>query len=299
MKRMMIIGGSGLLGSHLVNRAKNEYEVVATFNGHSIEIEKARSIPLDITDQEETENMVNQEKPDFIILSAAQRNVDFCEKNPEIANKVNIEGARNVAKAAEIIQTKLVYLSTDLVFDGEKESYLEGDDTNPINHYGMTKLGGEIEVQDACGDYAIARVSVLYDWNLYEHNTNFIAWILDNLKKGKPLALFTDQFRNATYVKNACDALIAICKKDEKGIFHVAGKRCVDRHYMGKKVAEIFDFDFDLITTTTSEESDWQAKRPKKCCLVPDKMENVLGVKSISLEEGLLAMKTEMDNSAK
>ena len=249
---------------------------------------------MDITHRSTTKNIIMKERPDYIILTAAQRNVDYCERNRKEVNKINVNGPRNVALASKEVKAKLIYLSTDLVFNGSKKGFVEEDGTNPLNHYGTTKLLGEKEVSNILDDYAIARVSVLYDWNPFDHTTNFIAWIHDGLSKGKIMELFTDQFRNATYVKNACDALLNICMKDEKGIFHVAGRNCLNRHSIGLKVAEIFGFDKSLITTTTSDKSDWLAVRPKKCCLITDKMENKLGVKSMSIEEGLTSMKAEL-----
>ncbi len=295
MEKALVVGGSGLLGGHLIEAAKNEYEVIATFKDHPFEIGGCRNVCLDITDRNKTEKVIIKEKPDLIILTAAQRNVDYCEKNPDEAGKVNAEGARNVAVASEKVHAKLIYLSTDLVFDGTKTSYVEDDETHPVNHYGRTKLEGEQEVMNACKDAAIARVSVLYGWNIFDHTFNFVAWVYDNLKQGKKLELFEDQFRNATYVKNACHALLNIYKNDEKGVYHVVGKNCVNRYYIGMKVAEIFELDENLITSCDSDESDWFAKRPKRCCLDPEKMEKKLDIESMSLEEGLSAMRAEKE----
>lgn len=294
LEKLIIVGGSGLLGGHLIQQAKNEFEVVATFKDHPFEMEGCRSLYLDITDYDKIESTIMKESPDLIILTAAQRNLDYCERNKREVNRINVDGARNMAMASKKIGAKLIYLSTDMVFDGTKERYHENDATNPINHYGKTKLEGEREVVKALDDFAIARVSVLYDWNLFEHTFNFVTWVYEGLKEGKPLKLFSDQYRNVTYIKNTCEALLSICKKDEKGIFHVVGKNCVSRQYIGKKVAETFGFDEGLIKTSTSDDFDWLAKRPKKCCLNVEKMEKRLGVKSMSIEEGLAAMKAEV-----
>ena len=290
----MIVGGSGLLGGHLIQFAKNEFELVATFNSHPFEMEGCRSIYMNIKDCDKTKSAIIKERPDLVSLTAAQRNVDYCERNHDEVRKVNVEGARNVALASKEVEAKFIYLSTDLVFDGTRKRYDEDDETNPLNHYGKTKLEGENEVSNAKEDSAIARVSVLYDWNLFDHTFNFVAWVYNNLKRGKQMRLFTDQYRNATYIKNACEALLGIYKRDEKGVFHLAGKNCVNRHYIGKKVAEIFGFDDDLISTCTSDEGDWLAKRPKRCCLSVEKMEKQLCIKSMSIEEGLAAMKARI-----
>jgi dTDP-4-dehydrorhamnose reductase len=289
----MVIGGSGLLGGHLAIQAKNRYNVVATFNSHPLEIQGCKCIELDITRAEKTESIIKKEQPDFIILSSALRNVDFCENNKEKTSSVNVVGARNVAVASNSVHAKLIYLSTDMVFDGKKGYYKEEDSPNPKNHYGQTKLEGEREVEGALEDYVIARVSVLYHWNMFTHTTNFVEWIYRNLKAGKPLSLFSDQFRCVTFIENANDALLGIWEKDERGIFHVVGKDCISRDAVGLELAEVFGFDCDLISKTSWEEGEWQAHRPKRLCLDASKMESRLGIRPMSLREGLLKMKDE------
>jgi dTDP-4-dehydrorhamnose reductase len=291
----MVVGGSGLLGGHLAMFASNRYDVCATYLGHPVKIPGCRTVFMDITDPQNTKDLIMEFSPDCVVLSAAQRNVDFCQKNQELVSKINVEGARNVALASKDVKAKLIYISTDLVFDGEKGQYKEGDGTNPVNFYGLTKLKGEQEVTNILDDCAITRVSVLYDWNLFEHTTNFISWLYDNLRSGKSLSLFTDQFRNATYIKNACEAILQILKKNKKGIFHIAGKFCENRYDMGLSVAETFGFDIDLISESESDTGDWIAKRPGRCCLDVGKMESELGIKPMSVEEGLRAMKDEKE----
>ena len=138
----MIIGGSGLLGGHLAQFAKGEYEVVATYYNHTIEIPGLRALNMNITDSQKTMDIIGREKPDYIVLSAAQRNVDFCEAHQEEVSRINVAGAKNVAFASNKVQAKLIYISTDLVFDGTLSMYKESDKTNTVNHYGRTKLEG-------------------------------------------------------------------------------------------------------------------------------------------------------------
>ncbi|UCF08999.1 MAG: NAD(P)-dependent oxidoreductase [Thermoplasmata archaeon] len=295
VEKLMIVGGSGLLGGHLIDFAQDEFVVWATFNSHPFERKGCKTIPMDITDARSCEKSIIRIKPDFIILTAAQRNVDYCEKNQSEVWRINVEGPKNVVAAAKKVGAKMIYLSTDLVFDGESEHYVEDDRANPINLYGRTKFEGEREVAANMDDCAIARVSVLYDWNPFHHTFNFGAWVYDSLRQGREMALFTDQFGNATYIKNACEALVSMYKSDEKGVFHVAGKHCVDRYSIGLQVADVFGFDRDLISATTSDKGDWFAQRPKKCCLDVEKMEKRLGIPAMSIEEGLLAMRDELE----
>jgi dTDP-4-dehydrorhamnose reductase len=143
LKKLLIIGASGLLGGHLAQFAKGDYEIVATYYDHPFNLQGIRTLKMDITDSQKTKDIIGKEEPDFIVLSAAQKNVDFCETHQEEACRINVEGAKNVAVASDKVHAKLIYISTDLIFDGTLGSYKESDPTNPVNHYGKTKLEGE------------------------------------------------------------------------------------------------------------------------------------------------------------
>ena len=118
--------------------------------------------------------------PDIVIHAAAFTNVDDCEKNKDRAFAVNVQGTRNIADAVEKIGAKVVYISTDFVFDGKKGMYKEIDSTKPINYYGITKLNGERIVDKLLDDYIIARTSVLYGWNPFSQN--FATWLINQLE---------------------------------------------------------------------------------------------------------------------
>lgn len=159
MERILITGGSGLLGSKVVKLAEKSFEVIPTHNTRSFFKD---SVIMDITNCERAFHVVAKIKPDVVMHPAAQTRVDQCEKDREGAWKVNAEGTKNVALACGKINAKLIYVSTDYVFDGEKGLYVESDEPNPVNYYGLTKLKGEKFVRENCQEYAITRTSVLY-----------------------------------------------------------------------------------------------------------------------------------------
>jgi dTDP-4-dehydrorhamnose reductase len=131
-------------------------------------------------------------KPDITIHTAAETNVDKCETQKELSWKINVEGTRNIAEACKKLGAKLVYVSTEYVFDGEKGSYVEEDKPNLINHYGTTKLEGENQIVSRCKDYAILRTSVIYGWHPWKQN--FATWMINSLK--------LDSFESVEFIKN-------------------------------------------------------------------------------------------------
>ena len=121
-----------------------------------------------------------------------------CEVDREGAWRTNALGPKNVASAARISAAKLIYVSTDYVFDGERGMYREDDPTSPINYYGESKLAGERFVQEICQDYVIARTSVLYGWNPVRQN--FVTWAVDEMKKGNRINIVNDQYTSPTLI---------------------------------------------------------------------------------------------------
>ena len=163
--RVLVTGASGLLGSRVARLALKKHDVWAGYSGNPVEVEGVEARQFDISNREQVFRTVRESEADAVIHCAAMTNVDDCERFPEKAFAVNGLGTENVAMAAREIGAKLVYVSTDYVFDGKKQgAYSEGDAVNPLNNYARSKLRGELGARIA-GNWAVARVSVLYGWN--------------------------------------------------------------------------------------------------------------------------------------
>lgn len=267
--KILLTGGSGLFGQAFIDLVKKTYELYATYNQNPLNFENA--LQLDITDVEQVKKVIEKIKPDVIVHSAAFTNVDKCEIEKEKACETNAKATENIAKIADKINAKLIYISTDYVFDGEKGLYKEEDKTNPINYYGLTKLEGEKAVIKHCNDYVIARTSVIYGMN----KKNFATWVIDELKNGRQINIITDQWVSPTLNIDLAEQILALIEKDEKGIFHTAGGERISRYDFVMKLAEIFGFDKSLINPITSDKLNWIAKRPKDSSLDVSKISNI------------------------
>ena len=204
--KVMIIGGTGLLGKDLVREWSGD-EVLAL-----------GSRDVDIRDATRLREIVGKERPQWIVLAAAYTDVDGCESNPERAFAVNRDGAANMAQAAKTFGAKLLFLSSDYVFDGKKSSpYEAGDQRNPQGVYGKSKAEAEVLLLEILPDVCIARTSWLFGMG----GKCFPDTILKLAASRPALDVVNDQRGCPTYTVDLARAIIELCRKDASGIVHV------------------------------------------------------------------------------
>ena len=287
MEKVLITGASGLLGGKLVNVLSKLYEVIPT---HRTEALHPNSIRMNISDRDEVFNVLSQLHPDTVIHTAAETNVDKCETNKEWAWNVNAAGTRNIAEACSKIGAKLVYISTDYVFDGEKGLYSEEDEANPINYYGVTKLKGEDFVKQFCEDFIITRTSVLYGW--HHKKLNFATWVIDSLRSRRRISVAEDHYNSPTLADDLAEMIRRLVRSNASGVYHTAGGQRVSRYNLALKIAEIFDLNTSFLEPVKmSNLKAWVAKRPRDSSLSLEKIRKEVGIEPLSLDEALKKMR--------
>lgn len=288
-ERLLVTGASGLLGNKTVKIAEGKFNVVALHNTKPM---SPSSLKLDITDQKMVSELFKHHRPRAVIHTASETNVDKCETQKEHAWKTNVEGTRNVAKACNEAHAKLVYISTDYVFDGEKGNYNEEDKPTPISYYGLTKLEGENQVIENCRDYAILRTSVIYGWHPWKQN--FATWVINQLRQEKNITVVGDHYNTPTLADNLAEMSIEIVQKDFKGMYHASGSERISRYEFAVQIAKTFQLNPNLIRPIKMKElTAWIAKRPKDSSLNTDKIRKQLKTKPLNITEGLHRMKQE------
>lgn len=280
----LLVIGCGLLGSKLINLVKEKYKTFATYNKELSAIKDVDFFQLNINDKKNVMDVIKKVQPDYIIHTAALTNVDECETNRELAYKTNVDGTRNVALASIEVNARLIYISTDYVFDGVKGRYKEEDKPDPVNYYGLTKLKGEEVVKEICSNWIIARTCALYGLE----KKNFVTWIIDELKNGRNINVVTDQFITPTYNLDISQQILELIRKGNKGIFHTAGSERISRYNFALKIAEIFDLDRNLINPVKMEHLNWIAKRPGDSSLNTEKISKIK--KPLNVAESLNIM---------
>ncbi|MCJ7631866.1 dTDP-4-dehydrorhamnose reductase [Candidatus Bathyarchaeota archaeon] len=280
-----------MLGNKIVELTKNDYTVTPI---HKTKPLHSNSLKLDITDAIEVLNLLGKLKPDAVVHTASETNVDKCEIEKEQAWKINVEGTRNIAEACQEVNAKLVYISTDYVFDGEKGLYDEEDKPNPVNYYGLTKLEGEKQVIEHCENYAILRTSVLYGWHPWKQN--FATWIINKLRQQQEITVVEDHYNTPTLADNLAEIAVEAAKRDLRGLYHASGCERISRYEFAKQIAKTFDLNSDLIEPVKmSQITAWIAKRPKDSSLNTGKIQKQLKTKPLNITEGLNKMKQELE----
>ena len=294
-KKMLVIGGTSLLGYKLLSNT-NDFEIYASYNKNLINLKNVETLKIDITNIKNCEKILNL-KPDIIINTAAITNVDYCEKFERNAFDVNVTGTKNIAEIAEKLGSKLIHISTDAVFSGDKKFYVEEDKPNPISVYGKTKLESE-KIVSKVNDSVILRPSVLFGWVPFEYvktidesrkTMNFGLWVIDQLYKNNKISIVNDQINTPTLADNLAENIIEIIKKDLTGIFHLSGLSCISRLDFSKKIAKTFGYSDNLISSISSEKLKQIAPRTLESCLNCDKIVQN-GVNLLNIDQSIEKM---------
>jgi dTDP-4-dehydrorhamnose reductase len=202
----MIVGATGLLGKGLMRTWKDD-EIVGLGSGD-----------VDIRDEQRVREVVGTKRPDWIVLAAAYADVDGCERNQGLAFAVNRDGAVHVAEAAKVVGAKLLFVSSDYVFDGKKTTpYETGDPRNPHSVYGRSKAEAEVRLLEVSKHVCIARTS----WLFGVGGKCFPDTILKLAVTRKSLDVVDDQRGSPTYSIDLAKSIMALCRKDARGIVHV------------------------------------------------------------------------------
>ncbi len=286
MEKLLILGGTGLVGSTLIDYALQKFQIHITNNQNENNFKQIPSTAIDfLTETEKLINFIKFFNPDYIVHTVAFPSVDFCETNHEQANLLHVKVTKKIALASKEINAKLIFLSTDAVFNGKKnKKFVESDIPNPINFYGKTKLKAEKNVLSVSNSNVVLRTAVIYGWHKKSRFTN---WILSYLKKGNIVEPVIDQYNTPTLIDDLVTVIIKILKNNYSGLFHATGKSCINRYEFALKLAEHFNFNLDLIKPVTSKQKKQLAPRPEGSCLNSSKLENLIQFKFKKIDEGI------------
>ena len=230
---------------------------------------------IDIREEKETVEKIGELRPDVIINAAAFTRVDDCESQTDQAFAVNAEGTRHVALAALRCQAKVVYLSTDYIFDGKKnEPYLEGDPPQPLNAYGRSKWKGEEYVRALLKRWLIVRTQWLYG----KHGNNFVTSLLNQARKKDELRIVDDQVGSPTYSVDLSKILAALIQKEAEGVFHVANSGTCSWYEFGKAILQLSGLGKIRATPISSQELKKPATRPSYSVLGCQKLTAAVGL---------------------
>ena len=292
--KLLVLGGSGLIGHAIVKKSKNEFDVLTTYYRNSVAIDNVNSFECYFpNDLDKLEEVVKKEKPDVIVNTIGYSNIDFCESNKNNTEMLHVETTERICNICESNDSKQIFLSSDYVFDGEKGDYSENDIPNPVNFYGLSKLKAEqLILKNPIN--TVIRTSVIYDW---DYRARFFNSVIKNLQNNQEFKATTDVYNSVTLLDNLVESIFKVIKLDQNGIFHVVDSTCMNRYEFAKIIAKKFQLDEKLIkTVSVQDDSKNIAKRPKNACLNNSKAKKELGLNFGTIEEGvnMVFMKSQL-----
>lgn len=292
-----ITGASGMLGTALVRHFSKSYKVFATSRSKGVE---GRGIEWDcfnLTNIELLNKWLNKIKPDIVIHCAAIVNVDACEGNVDLATALHFETTKVISDYLDHNNGRLIYISTDSVFDGEKQgAYSEADTVNPLNIYAKTKLMGE-ELVQSMNNGLVLRTNII-GWT-QGANTSFAEWVLEGLIGNAPLNLFYDVHFSPLHVDELSLIIESIIERPVYGLYHCASSDSISKYDFGMKMAKVFSLPDSNITRVSVEEVDFKAERPKNMALDIQKISSDLKYDFPSVIDAIVSMKKQYDKNNK
>jgi len=284
-RRILITGASGLLGLNTALEIAAEYAVIGQVNRNALRAEEFTVVQADLLAPGAVQRLLDETQPDWVIHCAAQANVDACEANPAQAQQLNSEIPRVLAEHVARGGARLIHVSTDAVFDGQRGDYTEEDLPNPLSIYARTKLDGERQVLAANPEAIVARVN-LFGWSL-SGKRSLAEFFYNKLSVGEQAMGFTDVYFCPLLANDLGRLLVKMLAAGLSGLYHVVGSECISKYEFGRRVARAFGFDENLVIPTSVRDSGLKAVRSPNLTLRTDKLIHALGEPVPDLSTGL------------
>ena len=261
MRRTLLIGASGQLG-HALARAFSSGTLVTAANCHARESD----VRIDLADVSAVTHMVQRIRPDLMLVAGAMCNVDECERDPAVCEQVNVAGPRTLAAYAGTQGVRIVFFSTDHVFDGTRMPCVETDPVNPLNVYSRSKACAEARIRMAAPDrHLIIRTAWLYGPD--PQRRNFVLRLVDRVRSGEAVVVPSDQWGSPTYTDDLAHATRHLVDQEAVGTFHATGPDFIDRGAFALEVCAQFGLNPQAVLRRPTSELGQPARRPLQVLL--------------------------------
>jgi len=290
-RRILITGGTGLLGGALLDAATEGEEVFATYYHNLPPAEwRHRFYPLDVRDEAAVMQLLESVRPHIVIHTASRGSVDEAERDPDGVRRVNVDGTLAVARVCARLGARVVFISSNAVFDGAHPPYAEDSPVRAMNRYGALKIEAEARLRELRQPHLVIRPILMYGWPWPGGRENVVTRWLSQLEQGQPVEVAADVTSMPLLSTNCAQAVWAAARLGRCEIYHVAGADRVSLVEFARATAREFDADERLVVAVPSAQLSGLAPRPLDTSFVTARMERELGVRPVGIAEGLASL---------
>lgn len=284
-KRILVTGVSGLLGSNLAFCLKDRYDILGLYHSRRISLAGVSSRWADLRSFCHTEVILREFNPHVVIHCAAQADVDTCELEPQRALESNVVSTTNLVKSLENFETKLIHISTDLVYDGSKQGlYSELDQSRPVNYYGITKLDAEREALKK--ERSLVLRTNFFGWGISPRRS-LAQWLIEELKTGRDVQGFTDVYFSSLYTFDLAGLILKMIDKNLSGIYNCGSANAISKYEFLLQLAKKTGLNAQQIHAGSVDQFPFKAKRAKNLSMNVTKLAKDLAVRLPTSEESL------------
>lgn len=286
MKKLVIFGGSGFVGGNLTKLAQSKgWKVYIADSLYRQGIGDTEWKTVDITDKKAVDALIEEVRPSAAVNLAAIADIDKAEKDKELARRVNVEGAGNIAQSCAARGIRYVFFSSDAVFNGKGTGYTEEDPPDPVNFYGRTKAEAEKAVRQLHPKAAVVRISLVLGLPVTGGNS-FIAGLQKKLMEGKTVVCPTDEVRTPVDVHTLSECVLELAENDFSGIVQVGATNSVDRYTLSRKLAIELGLDEKLVRPSAAGDNNPdRAPRHKNGIIKVAKAQKLFKTPLLSVDE--------------
>lgn len=287
-KKIVVTGASGFVAGSVLHFGLMDYEIHAFSRGAApLTHPNLKWHSINPDDRKSLSNLLESIRPDAIIHLAALADIDYCENNSEIANAVNVGYTTALAEICAELGIRMVFVSTDNVYDGKRPSYTAESDSHPVNHYGQTKVDAELVVREIVPDHAIARLALVMGFPIIGGGNSFLMRMIAQWEKGESVGVPDNEIRSPIDVVTAGHALLELATNDFRGTILLGGTEGLNRIDLVRQVADGFGYSQDQVHPFDPTNLPGRADRPRSVTFDVSDTNRILDTPMVGIEEAI------------
>ncbi len=282
--KLLITGVSGLLGNNLAYYFKDKYEVIGLYSSHPVLIKGIRTEKCDLLYDDSIGKIISDTNPSIIIHCASMTNIDQCEIDKNLTEKINVAATKNIINSIADKDIRSVYISTDAVYDGVKGDFSEDDDIDPLNYYGLSKHEGELQVLKK--EHSLILRTNIFGWNIQDKKS-IGEWILGELNGRGKINGFKDAYFSSIYTMELARVIDIAIQNNLSGVYNCGSQNSCSKYEFAVKIAECFGLDKTLIMPISIDDFKFKAKRGKNLSMNVNKLQKELDYKLPTIDQSI------------